>query len=241
MSGADLVLRDVRLDLGSFSACFDLTVEAGRLAAIVGPSGSGKSTLLNAIAGFDTPKSGAVLIGGKDVTALDPAERPVSMVFQENNLFTHLDARTNVALGLDAGLRLGADGWRKVENALARVGLSGFGKRRPSQLSGGERQRVALARCLVRRRPVLLLDEPFAALGPGLKTDMLMLIRDLQRDTGMTALMVTHQPDDAAAVADTVVFVRNGRIEATGPAQGFFERRDIEGLSAYLGNRPLVS
>lgn len=241
MSGADLVLRDVRLDLGSFSACFDLTVEAGRLAAIVGPSGSGKSTLLNAIAGFDTPKSGAVLIGGKDVTALDPAERPVSMVFQENNLFTHLDARTNVALGLDAGLRLGADGWRKVENALARVGLSGFGKRRPSQLSGGERQRVALARCLVRRRPVLLLDEPFAALGPGLKTDMLMLIRELQRDTGMTALMVTHQPDDAAAVADTVVFVRNGRIEATGPAQGFFERRDIEGLSAYLGNRPLVS
>lgn len=241
MSGADLVLRDVRLDLGSFSACFDLTVEAGRLAAIVGPSGSGKSTLLNAIAGFDTPKSGAVLIGGKDVTALDPAERPVSMVFQENNLFTHLDARTNVALGLDAGLRLGADGWRKVENALARVGLSGFGKRRPSQLSGGERQRVALARCLVRRRPVLLLDEPFAALGPGLKTDMLMLIRDLQRDTGMTALMVTHQPDDAAAIADTVVFVRNGRIEATGPAQGFFERRDIEGLSAYLGNRPLVS
>lgn len=241
MSGADLVLRDVRLDLGSFSACFDLTVEAGRLAAIVGPSGSGKSTLLNAIAGFDTPKSGAVLIGGKDVTALDPAERPVSMVFQENNLFTHLDARTNVALGLDAGLRLGADGWHKIENALARVGLPGFGKRRPSQLSGGERQRVALARCLVRRRPVLLLDEPFAALGPGLKTDMLMLIRELQRDTGMTALMVTHQPDDAAAVADTVVFVRNGRIEATGPAQGFFERRDIEGLSAYLGNRPLVS
>jgi len=237
MSGAELALRGVRLDLGTFSACFDLTVEVGTLAAVVGPSGSGKSTLLNLVAGFETPSSGTILIGGRDVTALDPAGRPVSMVFQENNLFAHLDASTNVALGLDAGLKLDADGWRMVEEALAQVGLSGFGKRLPGELSGGERQRVALARCLVRRRPVLLLDEPFAALGPGLKADMLALIRTLQQDTGMTALMVTHQPEDAVAVADSVAFVRGGQIAATGPAAGFFERPDIEGLSAYLGAR----
>lgn len=233
--GAEVVLDGVRMGLGDFAVSFDLEVAAGRLAAIVGPSGAGKSTLLNIVAGFATAWQGAVRIGGADVTRRGPAERPVSMVFQENNLFAHLNVRTNVGLGLDPGLKLGVKGWREVEAALARVGLAGFGERLPGALSGGERQRVALARSLVRRRPVLLLDEPFAALGPGLKADMLALIGVLQGETGMTVLMVTHQPSDATSIADSVIFVREGRIAAAGPAEGFFQRGDIEGLSGYLG------
>ena len=232
---AAIVLEDVHLGLEGFAVAFDLTVAAGRLAALVGPSGAGKSTLLNLVAGFERPKSGRILIGGKDVTPLGPAERPVSMVFQENNLFAHLDVGTNVGLGVDARLKLTAAQWRQVEQALARVGLEGYAGRLPGQLSGGERQRVALARTLVRRRPVLLLDEPFAALGPGLKSEMLSLIRRLQRETRMTVLMVTHQPSDATAIADEVVFLLEGRIAATGPAQGFFQRSDVSGLADYLG------
>ena len=230
-----IVLEDVHLGLGEFAVAFDLCVAAGRLAAVLGPSGAGKSTLLNLVAGFERPKSGRILIGGKDVTRLGPAERPVSMVFQENNLFAHLDVGINVGLGVRPTLRLTGEEWRKVEQALARVGLEGYAKRRPGQLSGGERQRVALARALVRRRPVLLLDEPFAALGPGLKSEMLSLIRQLHRESGMTVLMVTHQPDDATAIADEVVFVLKGRIAATGPAEGFFQRTDVSGLADYLG------
>jgi len=233
--GVEIVLDHVSLGFGEFAVAFNAAIAAGRLTAVVGPSGAGKSTLLNLIAGFERPDAGTVAIGGRDVTRLGPADRPVSMVFQENNLFAHLDIGTNVALGLDPSLKLAADGWRIVEGALDRVGLAGYAKRRPGSLSGGERQRVALARAVVRRRPVLLLDEPFAALGPGLKADMLSLIGTLQRETGMTALMVTHQPDDATAIADEVLFVNRGRIGGAGPSQGFFSRDDIEGLGEYLG------
>ena len=158
------------------------------------------------------------------------------MVFQENNLFAHLDVGTNVGLGVDPGLRLtGAGMAQGGRGPRPRRPRRISAKRRPGQLSGGERQRVALARALVRRRPVLLLDEPFAALGPGLRSGMLSLIRQLHRETGMTVLMVTHQPNDATAIADEVVFVLKGRIAATGPAEGFFERSDVGGLADYLG------
>ncbi len=230
-----IALRELRFGFAEFAVRFDVEVSAGRLAAVVGPSGAGKSTLLNLVAGFERPSTGKVLIGGRDVTRLGPAERPVSMVFQDNNLFAHLDVGTNVGLGLDPGLALDEPAWRTVREALSRVGLEGYSGRSPGQLSGGERQRVALARALVRRRPVLLLDEPFAALGPGLKADMLALIRDLHRQTGMTVLMVTHEPEDARAVADDVIFVLEGTVAAIGPAPGFFERGDVKGLAGYLG------
>ena len=141
---------------------FDAEFAPASVTAIMGPSGSGKSTLLNLVAGFEMPKAGRVLIGDMDVTGLPPARRPVSMIFQENNLFAHLDVEKNVGLGRSPSLRLTADDRDAVANALARTGLAGKEQRLPRELSGGERQRVALARALVRNRPVLLLDEPFA-------------------------------------------------------------------------------
>lgn len=232
---AGIDFEAVTLKRGAFEARFDLSVARGRLVAVLGPSGSGKSTLLNLAAGFERPDSGRIRLLGLDVTEAPPAERPVSSIFQDNNLFAHLDAFTNVALGRHPGLRLTAADRSEVEAALAHVGLAGFSRRKPGTLSGGERQRVALARVLVRRKPVLLLDEPFAALDPGLRAEMLGLITELRCELALTVLMVTHDPDDATAIADEVAFVSAGRIVATGAAADFFERTDVQGLAPYLG------
>ncbi len=236
IGGPEIALEDVRFDYGSAPMHFDVTLSGGVTTAIIGPSGSGKSTILNLIAGFETPDSGRVLIGEDDVTALSPAERPVTMVFQDNNLFAHLPVWRNVSIGLDRATNRSA-GDRIVGGALARVGLAGYADRMPGMLSGGERQRVALARVLVRQRPVLLLDEPFAALGPGLRTDMLALMRTLQQETGMTVAVVTHQPDEAERFADEIVFIDRQAIAGHGPATGFSSRRDIPGLEAYMGEK----
>jgi len=235
-SGPDIALEKVLFDYGSAPMLFDVTLSGGITTAIIGPSGSGKSTILNLIAGFEIPDSGRILVGGKDVTSLSPAERPVTMVFQDNNLFAHLTVRRNVSIGLDRKTHRGASE-SIVDDALERVGLAGYGDRKPGMLSGGERQRVALARVLVRQRPVLLLDEPFAALGPGLRSDMLALIRDLQQETGMTVAVVTHQPDEAEQFADEFVFVDQRSIAGQGSAAGFSGRRDIPGLQAYMGEK----
>jgi thiamine transport system ATP-binding protein len=221
--------------VGDLSAEFSFSRDSGSVTAILGPSGAGKSTLLNLAAGFLSPRSGEIRLNGRRVNELPPSERGVSMVFQDNNLFAHLDIRTNVGLGLDPALRLDAAAWSRVEAALDRVGLAGFSKRFPATLSGGERQRVALARAFARRRPLLLLDEPFDGLGPGLAADMLALMLDIRTEVGATVLMVTHDPDEARAAAGHVLFVSGGRIAADAPASGFFERRDLPDLEKYLG------
>lgn len=222
--------------IGDLGAEFSFRRDAGTVTAILGPSGAGKSTLLNLAAGFLTPDSGRIRIAGRDVTGLAPAERGISMVFQDNNLFAHLDIRTNIGLGLNPSLRLDAAAWTQVESALERVGLAGFGKRMPATLSGGERQRVALARAFARRRPLLLLDEPFDGLGPGLAADMLGLMLEIRAEVGATVLMVTHDPDEARAAAGEILFIAGGRIAADAPAAGFFERHDLPDLEAYLGS-----
>lgn len=237
MTGQQVTIENVSIAHANVSMHFDVQFEPEKITAIIGPSGGGKSTLLNLVAGFERPHSGHVRIGNEDYTHADPADRPVSMVFQENNLFSHLDIQTNIALGIRPHLVADADDRATVVDALQRVGLSGFEKRMPGTLSGGERQRVALARALVRRKPVLLLDEPFAALGPRLRHDMLDLISQLQREMAMTVLLVTHQPEDALHIADTVVFLDGGRIVAAGAVSGFFDRLDIPGLGDYLGDR----
>lgn len=236
MNGSiDVGLDDVRFRYADAEMAFDTLFPAGNVTAVMGPSGSGKSTLLNLVAGFESPDSGKVTFGDVDLTGATPSQRPVSMVFQENNLFSHLTVADNVGLGISPSLRLTADDRALVERALQQTGLAGKEKRLPRELSGGERQRVALARVLVRNRPVLLLDEPFASLGPALREDMVGLLRQLQADRPMTVLFVTHQPEDAARIADTVVFLDEGRIAAQGPASAFFGPTPPEIFRRYVG------
>ncbi len=218
---------------------FDLAVDQGECLAVLGPSGAGKSTLLSLVAGFDKPLAGRVLIGGEDVTGWKPAARPVTSLFQEHNLFAHLNAGENVGLGLDPGLRLDAAHWAAVREALARVGLEGLEKRRPAQLSGGQRQRVALARSLVREKPLLLLDEPFSALDPGLRLEMLDLVRQLQRERGLTVVLVSHNPHDALRVAGQSAFIHAGRVLAAGPTRALLEAAGPPELRTFLGPDPL--
>ncbi|NMG40701.1 thiamine ABC transporter ATP-binding protein [Chelativorans sp. ZYF759] len=232
--GAAIELDDVSFGFDGARMHFDLAVAAGTVVAIMGASGSGKTTLLNLIAGFEKPEAGRVLIGGRDVTDWPPSARPVSMVFQENNLFAHLDVAANVGLGRSPSLRLSEKDRTDVSAALEHVGLGGKERRLPGELSGGERQRVALARVLLRRRPVLLLDEPFASLGPGLRREMLSLLADLQARLGMTVLMVTHHPEDARALAGHVAFLSGGRIEAFGEADRFFSDTGPQGFRNYI-------
>ena len=214
-----LTLDGLSLTSGDFTLTADLSIAPGQIVAVIGPSGAGKSTLLNAIAGFLTPVQGRILWGGVDLTALPPGERPLAMLFQDGNLFPHLTVAQNVGLGINPRLRLSRDDHARIIAALDRVELSGLGDRRPGTLSGGQQSRAALARILVQRRPLMLLDEPFAALGPALKADMLTLVRDLAQASGATVLMVSHDPEDARRIADQTIVVADGR--ASNPKDTF--------------------
>ncbi len=231
---AKVTLEQVSLQLGQQHFFFDTSFEEAKVTAVVGPSGSGKSTLLNLVAGFEKPTGGRVLIGADDMGGRDPAERPISLIFQDNNLFAHLDIATNIGLGISPSLRLTQDDKTKIASALERVGLAVFEKRLPSSMSGGERQRAALARALVRQRPVMLLDEPFAALDPGLRAGMAGLLKELQSENGNTVLLVTHHPDDIRRLADAVVFLTDGRILFQGATEAFFSATDIPEVGAFL-------
>ena len=183
---------------------FTLSVARGDQIAILGPSGAGKSTLLNLIAGFLTPASGNMVIDGEDHTTTPPSRRPVSMLFQENNLFSHLSVQQNIGLGLNPGL--------KILHIAQQMGIDSLLERLPGELSGGQRQRVALARCLVREQPILLLDEPFSALDPALRQEMLTLVAEVCREKQLTLLMVSHSVEDAARIAPRSIVVADGRI-----------------------------
>lgn len=207
-----LTLEALRLRLGDFVLEADLAFPKASRTALIGPSGAGKSTLLSAIAGFLEPAGGRVLFDGRDLTGQAPGERPVSILFQDQNLFPHLSIAHNLGLGLRPTLRLGDEEVERVHDALDRVGLAGLGDRKPAALSGGQQSRAALARALLQDNPVLLLDEPFAALGPALKDEMLDLVRAMTEARGTTVIMVTHDPDDARRIADSVAVVAAGRV-----------------------------
>jgi len=228
------MLRFDRVEIrqGDFMLRANFSVAPGAITAVVGPSGSGKSTLLGAAAGFIPLTAGRVLVADRDVTTLPPGERPVSVVFQDGNLFPHLDIATNVALGLHPSGRLTRERRTAVEGALARVGLEGFGGRRPSELSGGQQSRAALARALLRERPVVLLDEPFAALGPALRAGMLALVAEVFADR--TVIIVTHAPEDARAVAAETIFVDGGLAAKPVPTDALFDDPP-PALKDYLG------
>ncbi len=214
---ARLQVNGVKKRLGTTDFAFDLTVESPSLIAVTGPSGSGKSTFFNLIAGFETPDQGRILMDGIDVTGEFPGKRPLSFIFQDHNLFSHLDVFANVGLGLSPSLRLDARQTQEISQALEAVGLAGFERRLPAGLSGGERQRVAFARALVRKNPLILLDEPFAALDPHLRSGMGELLAQLQRQTGALVMMITHDPTETNRIADQIILIEKGAITSNQP------------------------
>ncbi|MEL6572842.1 MAG: ATP-binding cassette domain-containing protein [Pseudomonadota bacterium] len=228
-----LTFDDVMLAQGDFRLSVDLSIGPG-ITAVIGPSGAGKSTLLAAVAGFLAPMQGAVQWAGGDLGGFAPGARPVSMLFQDHNLFPHLTVGQNVGLGLQPNLRLSPADKAAVGRALSQVGLDGFDARLPKTLSGGQQSRVALARVLVADRPVVLLDEPFSALGPAMKAEMLDLVRAVLGDAGKTVVMVTHDPGDAKVLASQVVVVADGRAEGPTETQAVFANPP-DALRDYLG------
>ncbi len=230
-----LEVADLALDYPDFSANYSLTVPAGALCGLIGPSGGGKTTLLHAIAGFASPTRGALRFNGRDLLGLKPAERPLSILFQDHNLFPHLTAAENVGLGISPRLRLDRGQHDAVAEALARIGLARLGQRRPAELSGGQRQRVALARAIVRRRPLMLLDEPFSGLDPGLRREMIELVDALRRDEGLTVLISIHMPEELGAAADLMAFVAAGRVlDVAAPGEMLRAGRNAA-IDRYLG------
>lgn len=223
-----------RMREGDFTLEADFTLPRGVPVAVIGPSGAGKTTLLSMVAGFVPLESGRILWEGVPISGLRPGARPVSTLFQDQNLFPHLTVAQNVGLGLRPDLRLDRAQRAAVAGALAQVGLEGLGPRLPAQLSGGQQSRVALARILLRKRPVLLLDEAFAALGPALKTEMLDLTRTIAAEAGATILMVTHDPADALHLAPLTVAVEGGRAHPPRETAALLAAPP-PGLAAYLG------
>ena len=229
-----LKLEKCRISNGGFDLSADLCVSRGARVAVIGPSGAGKTTLIEAIAGFLPFAAGTLRWDGQDLGAMAPGKRPVAMLFQDGNLFPHLSVAQNVGLGIRADLRLDTQDTARVEQAVNRVGLDGMGDRKPAALSGGQQSRVALARVLVQGRDLLLLDEPFAALGPALKRDMLDLVSDLVAENGATLLMVSHNPEDAMRIADQTVLVADGRADPPAPTGELFADPP-QALRDYLG------
>ena len=228
-----LRVEGLRIAQGDFSLTADFEVPKGHRVAIIGPSGAGKSTLLNALGGYIDIAAGRISVDGQDVTQAAPDNRGVAMLFQDGNLFPHLTLAQNVGLGIRPALRLTDAEKTQVIDALGRVGLAEFADRKPGDVSGGQQSRAALARVLVQSKPLLLLDEPFAALGPALRMDMLDLTSEVARDAGATVLMITHAPEDAER-ADDLIFVEAGRVDPPRPVAAVMADPP-EALRAYLG------
>ena len=211
-----LELKDVRFSYPSSSEdktapsfCFNLTVNKGQIVVVEGRSGIGKSTLLNLVAGFLTPHQGRIYWQGQDMTSLPPSDRPLSMIFQSNNLFDHLSCRMNIALGLRPSLSLSDDEWRVVDAVMDDLGIGAIKDRKPDDVSGGQQQRVALARALIRAdwqdRDLLLFDEPFSALDRETRLDCIEVVKRILASKSMAALMVSHDPEDAKRLGADVI------------------------------------
>ncbi|MGR6980954.1 thiamine ABC transporter ATP-binding protein [Testudinibacter sp. P27/CKL/0425] len=205
-------LNQLKFNYKAMPMAFDLQVKSGEKIALVGASGAGKSTLLNLIAGFELADSGEIWLNGENHTHTEPHLRPVSMLFQENNLFNHLTVEQNIILGLQPNLNINTEQRQQVRSLAEHVGLLEFLTRLPDQLSGGQKQRVALARCLLRDKPILLLDEPFYALDTALRQEMLALLAQICDEKRLTLLMVTHQPQEVAQFIDRTLQIHNGHL-----------------------------
>jgi putative spermidine/putrescine transport system ATP-binding protein len=227
--GAAMVVEDVDLQIG-----------AGELVALLGPSGCGKSTLLRIVAGFIAQSGGRVLFDDASVDPLPPNRRGVGIVFQNYALFPHMSVAENVAYGLAARRTPRAEARRRLAAMLALVRMGDFAERLPRQLSGGQQQRVALARALAVEPKILLLDEPFGALDKNLRLDMQIEIKRLQRETGVTTVMVTHDQEEALAMADRVAVMRHGRIEQFASPSEVYDTPETLFVSRFVGSTNLL-
>jgi ABC-type Fe3+/spermidine/putrescine transport system ATPase subunit len=237
-----LELRGVCKAFGTTLAldAVDLRIAPGELMTLLGPSGSGKTTLLNLVAGFETPNAGAVMLRGRDVARMTPAERGVGMVFQDYALFPHMTVAENVGYGLKARRRPRAERERRVAEVLELLRLGGYGERYPRQLSGGEQQRVALGRALAYDPQVVLMDEPLGALDRSLRVEMEEEIRRIHRDLGPTILYVTHDQQEALALADRVAVMRAGRIVGVGTPEELYRRPPNGFVAGFFANANLL-
>src|SRR5690554_4396358 len=239
-AGADLELVGIRKRFPGFTAIeeLDLKIPAGSFFALLGPSGCGKTTTLRLVAGLEEATAGRILIGGKDVTATKPYQRPVNTVFQSYALFPHMTILENVAFGLKR--RKIADATQKAHEALELVELGHLAQRKPGQLSGGQQQRVALARAVVNRPAVLLLDEPLGALDLKLRRQMQLELKHIQEEVGLTFVHVTHDQEEAMTMADTVAVMNEGRIEQLGPPEELYELPRTAFVANFLGQSNLL-
>ncbi len=227
---ADVKLQNITRTFGDFTALDDISldIDAGEFIVLLGPSGCGKSTLLSIIGGFLTPTSGKVFIGDKDMTFVPPASRPTTTMFQDYALFPHMTLRDNVAFGLRMRKVGRAERAARAETLLDMVGLKASAGRKPHELSGGQRQRVALARALAVDPDLLLLDEPLGALDMKLRRQMQDELKSIQRDIGTTFIHVTHDQEEAMAIADRIVVMNHGIIEDAGkPTDIYMHPRSI--------------
>jgi putative spermidine/putrescine transport system ATP-binding protein len=234
---ADVEALGVRKTYGDVVAVddVDLVVGRGEFFTLLGPSGSGKTTTLRLIAGFEHPDAGRIRLAGADVTALAPYARQVSTVFQDYALFPHMTVGENVEYGLKVKKVPRADRRGRVQEVLRMVRLEGFERRKPVQLSGGQRQRVALARSIVTRPQVLLLDEPLGALDLKLRQEMQLFLKGLQHDLGITFVYVTHDQEEALTMSDRLAVFNAGRIEQVGAPADVYERPRTEFVAGFVG------
>src|SRR6266545_4857559 len=240
--GHRLRLEDISHRFGDFVAVRDinLDVSGGELVALLGPSGCGKSTLLRIVSGFIPQSEGRVLFDDEPVDHLPPSRRGVGIVFQNYALFPHMTVTENVAYGLEAQRwprhRIGA----RVNEMLELVHMREFAERQPRQLSGGQQQRVALARCLATDPKLLLLDEPFGALDKNLRLDMQIEVKRLQRDYGITTVLVTHDQEEALSMADRIAVMNRGRIEQVASPTDIYDHPATLFVNRFVGTTNLI-
>ncbi len=236
-----LTLDGIARRFDEVSAVDDLSVHlpGGQFSVLLGPSGCGKSTLLRMIAGLDRPTAGRILLGGRDVTALPPAGRDVSMVFQSYALFPHLDVAANILFGLSVRRTPRAEQKARLDRVASMMGLSDLLNRRPAQLSGGQQQRVALARAVISERPVCLMDEPLSNLDAKLRAEMRVEIRALQQRLGLTMVYVTHDQVEAMTMADKIVVMNAGRMQQVASPRDLYAAPANTFVARFIGTPPM--
>jgi putative spermidine/putrescine transport system ATP-binding protein len=239
---ADVGIEGARKTYGDVVAVdnIDLTVADGEFFTLLGPSGSGKTTTLRMIAGFEQPDAGRITLGGEEITRQPPYARDVNTVFQDYALFPHMTVADNVGYGLKVKGVARKERSSQVAEVLRMVRLENYGGRKPVQLSGGQRQRVALARSIVNRPKVLLLDEPLGALDLKLRQEMQVFLKALQQDLGMTFIYVTHDQEEALTMSDHVAVFNEGRIEQVGTPNEIYERPATEFVAGFVGTSNII-